>query len=159
MSANHHIRMVIMVLRQTGERCGTVLGRWPAIAVIGFGIGAAGLLAACERGRVDRTDAGAEATEATLYPDLGDRSMFRLRVLQKKIREFADTAGALPPTISEAIIDLPATGQRDLHRDAWNTPIVYTVQGSDFELRSAGADRVTGTNDDLTMRSDTAPSP
>src|SRR6056297_2162613 len=39
----------------------------------------------------------------------------------------------------------------ELPGDAWGKPIVYTVNGNEFELRSAGSDGQTNTEDDITI--------
>lgn len=82
----------------------------------------------------------------------------RFREARALITKLTRTLGRLPGSTAEIcavgrLREVMPIGQ-DLRGllDGWNQPIEYRLLGEEFELRSAGADGVTGTRDDIVFQ-------
>jgi hypothetical protein len=85
-------------------------------------------------------------TEEDLLPDPVDRTNNRLYMLRAAaLLTMRRTGGSLPRTLEELVED----SRMPIGTDSWGTPFRYTPGTTDFELRSAGPDRVFGNRDDL----------
>jgi hypothetical protein len=90
-------------------------------------------------------------TEDVVFPDLRDRTKFRMGLLQSYI-DSLDNLGHLPRTVQELTSDLARDGRGSLRLDAWDRPFAFTRSDGGYEVRSAGPDGNMGTVDDLTMQ-------
>ncbi|HEX2205844.1 MAG TPA: hypothetical protein VHG91_21195 [Longimicrobium sp.] len=87
-------------------------------------------------------------TEEAIWPDPRDRTYVRLDMLRNLVRAHVAERGALPASL-EDFVPPPEAAERDLSHDAWGRAIAYARSGVEYELRSAGADGVARTADDL----------
>jgi hypothetical protein len=84
-------------------------------------------------------------TEEDILPDPVDRTNNRLYMLRASALLTMRRTGSLPRTLDEMVEE----SRMPIGTDSWGTPFRYTPGTTDFELRSAGPDRVFGTRDDL----------
>jgi hypothetical protein len=84
-------------------------------------------------------------TEEDLIPDPVERTKNRLYVLRTAALRTMRRTGSLPRTLDELVEE---SGMQ-IRNDSWGIPFRYTPGTTDFELRSAGPDRVFGSRDDL----------
>ena len=82
----------------------------------------------------------------------------RIELMRDEVTRYATVNRKLPPELRD-VLDLPFTDEhlRPQERwllDGWNRPIEYTVEtdGRRYELRSHGADGISGTSDDRVLR-------
>jgi hypothetical protein len=102
-------------------------------------VAAAALLAACHPGRVRATVWEGPVTREDSV-GLAGRTLWNL---VRRLDEFGRTTGKLPATLAP-VLEAPRTGT-----DPWGRSIRYTPDSLTFELRSAGADGVLESNDDV----------
>jgi hypothetical protein len=84
-----------------------------------------------------------------------DITAVRLSFGRAFIREFEVKAGRVPNTIHEFLT--PADPAFPVTPDGWGTPVRYRPLGTDYELRSAGPDRVFCTLDDIVVTKTMSP--
>lgn len=98
-------------------------------------------------------DTSIKDTEATLYPNLSDRSAFRLRKLAVLVSRYREEHNQLPPKLDAIFSRTSATQDSlSLRYDAWMHLVQYTLDSAGYELRSAGPDGKSGTSDDIIVR-------
>ena len=88
-------------------------------------------------------------------------TLTQLNSLKSNIAMYRIRTNALPGTLEE-LRDGPSDSEKqarwtgpiinEIPTDAWGQPIVYTVSGNTFELRSGGIDGQTNTEDDLVVK-------
>jgi hypothetical protein len=73
-----------------------------------------------------------------------------LRGFQIQLTVYHSRTGALPLRLGDlaSIGLLPSLGSID----EWGEPVVYSVRGDEFEVRSAGPDRRLNTHDDMVVQ-------
>ena len=80
---------------------------------------------------------------------------WQLYSFQKMLEHFVHEHGA-PPSEHQGIDVLwpynKSSSNRHLQQDPWGTPYQYIAHGTNYEFRSAGPDRRTGTKDDIISR-------
>lgn len=88
----------------------------------------------------------------------GDLTWSRMAGLERAVTEFALSRGRLPASIDDicavgAPCELmpPSSALQGL-LDEWSQPLVYRRFSDDFELQSAGRDRILNSSDDLVFR-------
>jgi hypothetical protein len=86
--------------------------------------------------------------EEDLWPDPVERTYVRLSNLQFAVSRYVAERGDLPENLGEV---LPQGPPAAFTRDAWDGEILFTVRGTDYELRSLGPDRQPNTPDDLVL--------
>ena len=71
------------------------------------------------------------------------------------VQEYQRATGSLPASLAQlreqtnSRAVLRRLPDADSFHDGWNRPLVYRVFGSEFVLKSAGADGIDGTQDDV----------
>lgn len=90
-------------------------------------------------------------TDETIWPNPVERTYVRMSTLRNLINGFEARNGSLPQDL-EALSTPDHVLPHRMTHDAWNTRISLLRRGSDYELRAAGPDRVTDTDDDLVLR-------
>ena len=92
--------------------------------------------------------ANADATRAQLNSLKNNIQMYQIRMnsLPQTLEELRDgpsDAAKQSKWVAPIITEIPG--------DAWGNPIDYTVNGNSYELRSAGIDGQSNTDDDITV--------
>lgn len=78
------------------------------------------------------------------------KTAVRLNSLKKGLRADRLATNRYPPSLESFLSDSPrTTGEIEPYQDFWGTDLRYWVSGTRCEIRSAGADRVFGTADDM----------
>ena len=103
--------------------------------------------------RSDTVRTAVHDTEGSIFPDPAMRSEVRLDLLTAAIRQYVAENGRLP-TVLDAVAPPPGSNPNTLQLDAWRRPVRFTPAGNAYELRSAGADGVFDTPDDLVVTGD-----
>jgi hypothetical protein len=92
-------------------------------------------------------------TEESLFPEPADRTRFRLAGLKIAVERFDSLHGKLPERVEDFTVIPPGLQEEQSYRyDAWRSLVAYTTRPPEFELRSAGPDRVLHTADDIVLR-------
>ncbi|MFK8111457.1 MAG: type II secretion system protein GspG [Rubripirellula sp.] len=94
----------------------------------------------------------------TLSDANADTTRIQLNDLKNRITTYQIRMNSLPQTLEE-LRDGPSDAAKkakwgaaiitEIPNDAWENPLVYTVNGNTYELRSAGVDGQTSTEDDI----------
>lgn len=88
--------------------------------------------------------------DRTFYPDPRERTEARIEDLRYNIRQYVRRHRRLPARLDEVFgEDIRADVLWRFLHDAWDQEIRYQPSPPEYELRSAGPDKVYGTSDDI----------
>lgn len=106
-------------------------------------------------GGIVTVNLGGAQTEAKI-----NATKTQLNLLKQNIQHYQIRLNGLPETL-EALRDGPSDAAKkakwvepiikEIPMDAWENPFVYTLNGNTYEIRSAGPDGQTNTEDDITV--------
>jgi general secretion pathway protein G len=99
-------------------------------------------------GMVTLTFAG-RAEEARIKAAKGDIASYNTAIDLYAL----DHNDKLPASLSD-LVSGKRTYVKELNKDPWGTPYVYTAKGSTYTIISAGRDGAPGTEDDVTLSSE-----
>ena len=119
----------------------------------------------CKEGSPDRSNhqPDSHATQPVVIDNVPESVLFardtlgwankRLRVTQHALMRFWDSSGRFPDSLLEAVPPPPGLKAHESYQyDPWGSAIRYSHTDSSFQIRSAGPDRLVGTNDDLLIK-------
>ncbi|HEX8906098.1 MAG TPA: hypothetical protein VF771_14720 [Longimicrobiaceae bacterium] len=100
------------------------------------------------RGNTVMTHAQLRDAERQSAPEITDRAVHRVEMLQERLMVYIRERNTVPQRLFDFADTVPEVPWLSTC-DPWGHRVVFTPQGKEYELRSAGPDGVLGTADDI----------